>query len=93
MTNIYDYPWAAILRYRNERKQSNSWGCSGAYIGGKTVITAAHCVDEVSRRDLGELQFVRLGEYDTESDPVDCIMYEDDKDCNDPPFDSAVTSM
>lgn len=38
-------------------------------------------------------QFVRLGEYDTESEPVDCIMYEDDKDCNDAPFDSIVTSM
>lgn len=37
-------------------------------------------------------QFVRLGEYDTESQPVDCIMYEDDKDCNDPPFDSTVAS-
>lgn len=33
VTSIYDYPWAAILRYRNERKQSDSWGCSGAYIG------------------------------------------------------------
>lgn len=32
-----------------------------------------------------------MGEYDTETDP-DCIEYEDDKDCNDPPFDSAVTS-
>lgn len=33
MTSIYDYPWAAILRYHNDRKQSESWGCSGAYIG------------------------------------------------------------
>lgn len=32
-----------------------------------------------------------MGEYDTESNP-DCIEYEDDKDCNDPPFDSNVTS-
>lgn len=37
-------------------------------------------------------QLVRLGEYDTETNPVDCIDYEDDKDCNDPPFDSAVIS-
>lgn len=31
--------------------------------------------------------FVRLGEYDTETDP-DCIQIEDDKDCNETPFDS-----
>lgn len=37
-------------------------------------------------------RFVRLGEYDTETSP-DCIEYEDDKDCNDAPFDSAVQSM
>lgn len=32
--------------------------------------------------------FVRLGEYDTETNP-DCVKIEDDKDCNDTPFDSA----
>lgn len=79
VTSIYDYPWTALLRYHNERKQQDSWGCSGSYIGwytmlyinkrkpcvfslnhynqtgGRTVVTAAHCVDEVSKRDLGKL--------------------------------------
>lgn len=25
VTSIYDYPWTALLRYRNERKQVESW--------------------------------------------------------------------
>lgn len=33
VTSIYDYPWTALLRYRNEQKQLESWGCSGSYIG------------------------------------------------------------
>lgn len=32
-TSLYDYPWTALLRYHNERKQLESWGCSGSYIG------------------------------------------------------------
>lgn len=36
-------------------------------------------------------QAVRLGEYDTETDP-DCIIYEDDKDCADSPIDFSVQS-
>lgn len=32
-------------------------------------------------------KFVRLGEYDTETNP-DCVEIEDDKDCNETPFDS-----
>lgn len=31
---------------------------------------------------------MRLGEYDTETNP-DCVQFEEDKDCNDTPFDSA----
>lgn len=77
-TGLYDYPWTALLRYRNERKQLESWGCSGSYIGtffqynsefrgifflyfeciqigGRTIVTAAHCVDDISKRDLGNL--------------------------------------
>lgn len=75
-TGLYDYPWTALLRYRNERKHLESWGCSGSYIGtffhtilnfveiylflciqtgGRTIVTAAHCVDDISKRDLGNL--------------------------------------
>lgn len=33
VTSLYDYPWAALLRYHSEQKRTDSWGCSGAYIG------------------------------------------------------------
>lgn len=32
-TSIYDYPWTALFRYYNKIKQTESWGCSGSYIG------------------------------------------------------------
>lgn len=35
---------------------------------------------------------VRLGEYDTETNP-DCVGTEEDKDCNEPPFDTTPESM
>lgn len=54
-TTIDDYPWAALLRYRHEKKQIESWGCGGAYVGGRTIVTAAHCVDAQAVNDLGEL--------------------------------------
>ncbi|XP_031626740.1 serine protease 7-like [Contarinia nasturtii] len=92
VTSLYDYPWSAIIRYHNARKRFDSWGCSGSYIGGRTVVTAAHCVDSASKRDLGEIVFLRLGEYDTENNP-DCIGYGDDKACNETPFDSPVTRI
>lgn len=57
-TTIDDYPWAALLRYRHEKKQIESWGCGGAYVGGRTIVTAAHCVDAQALNDLGELYVV-----------------------------------
>lgn len=36
-------------------------------------------------------KIVRLGEYDTETNP-DCIINGDDRDCNETPFDTAPES-
>lgn len=58
--SIDDYPWVALLRYLHRPKNIESWGCGGCYIGGKTVLTAAHCVDDASRRDLGDLYVSNL---------------------------------
>lgn len=54
-TTIDDYPWTALLRYRHEKRQIESWGCGGAYVGGRTIITAAHCVDAQAVNDIGEM--------------------------------------
>jgi len=48
------YPWMVDLL----SKQGEFWGCGGALVASKYVITAAHCISD------GEPSKVRLGEHD-----------------------------
>jgi len=82
-TGIDEYPWTALLRYVNHEKGTESWGCGGTYIGGKSIVTAAQCVEATGA--TGELKFVRLGEYDTGTE-LDCVD-PDGQNCADPPLD------
>lgn len=54
-TALDEYPWMALLRYRNQQKGKELWGCGGTYIGGRTIVTAAHCAEPSTLAELGEL--------------------------------------
>lgn len=38
-TSIDEFPWLAVLKYPEDKRN-----CSGVLISGKYVLTAAHCV-------------------------------------------------
>ncbi|XP_058812860.1 CLIP domain-containing serine protease B8-like [Topomyia yanbarensis] len=91
ITEIDEFPWAALLFYRN-----NFHGCGGVLISRTYVLTAAHCLSGKNYDRFGPLAFVRLREHNTLSDP-DCMVVSSggslEMDCTEEKIDASPRSI
>ncbi|XP_017144468.1 melanization protease 1 [Drosophila miranda] len=86
-TGKKEFPWMVLIEYT---KPGNVKGhhCGGSLINNRYVITAAHCVSAIPSD--WQLSGVRLGEWDTSTNP-DCTTEKNGRrDCNEGYVDNPV---
>uniref|UniRef100_W8BBZ8 CLIP domain-containing serine protease n=1 Tax=Ceratitis capitata TaxID=7213 RepID=W8BBZ8_CERCA len=80
VTKIDEFPWMALIEY-TKPNGNKGHHCGGSLINSRYVITASHCVNGPAIPVDWRLTGVRLGEWDTRTNP-DCeVDVRGEKDC------------
>uniref|UniRef100_U5EMJ9 CLIP domain-containing serine protease n=1 Tax=Corethrella appendiculata TaxID=1370023 RepID=U5EMJ9_9DIPT len=89
ITKLFEYPWMALLAYRENVGGEIKFRCDGSLINKNYVLTAAHCVKSTNSFTL---EYVRLGEHNITSE-TDCIRILSESKCARPVQDIRIETI